>query len=307
MPKLEIERFMMLSEHRLSRNTIDLYRHYLALFEAEIPDNDPQSITAVQIINWIHSHLEWSSSTQNNACSAVRAYYRWCYGDLHPVMAARVRRVAPGPQQTLDWEGLAKLMQSIDTSRVKGIRDLALVTMLVDTGLRSAEIRSMQLKHLNLKRREVWTIIKGGHWASARYFDYTASCLESWLRVRADLARPDVGNVFVSVGGGKKGQPMTGGGLRKLFAELGVQADLDVTRLNVHTMRRTFATLSIEAGAPTRTVQMAGRWKNLEMVERYTQALQQEALHPWSPVNRVMGYNPTNNEYTPDVGDNQPA
>ena len=53
-------------------------------------------------------------------------------------------------------------------------------------------------------------------------------------------------------------------------------------------LRRTFATLATENGAPTRVVQVAGGWKSLRMVERYTQALKQDAIKPFSPVDRLM-------------------
>ena len=54
-------------------------------------------------------------------------------------------------------------------------------------------------------------------------------------------------------------------------------------------MRRTFATLAIKNGAPTRLVQIAGRWKNIREVERYTRALDAADLEPYSPVGNLFG------------------
>jgi hypothetical protein len=51
----------------------------------------------------------------------------------------------------------------------------------------------------------------------------------------------------------------------------------------------TFATLSTENGAPTRLVQLAGRWKDIRMVETYTRTLQPEKIKPFSVMNNIMG------------------
>lgn len=83
-----------------------------------------------------------------------------------------------------------------------------------------------------------------------------------------------------------QGRGISPSGLRKLFTRLAKNAGLDA--LSPHDMRRTFATLALKTGAPTRIVQAAGRWKSIEMVERYSQAIKPHDMIPFSPVWRIM-------------------
>jgi integrase len=53
-------------------------------------------------------------------------------------------------------------------------------------------------------------------------------------------------------------------------------------------LRRTFATIAIRNGAPTRVVQAAGRWADVAMVEHYTAAIEAEDFERYSPVESLM-------------------
>ena len=89
--------------------------------------------------------------------------------------------------------------------------------------------------------------------------------------------------VFVSLGGNTPGCPLTTRGLRMNLKRLGERAGL--RGVTTHAFRRGFACIATLAGAPTRTVQLAGRWSDIRMVERYTQDLERQALYEggWSP------------------------
>ena len=86
---------------------------------------------------------------------------------------------------------------------------------------------------------------------------------------------------FVGFEGHRVGEQLTTTGLRCLFRKLGKQAGL--AAFSPHDLRRTFATLTTEAGAPSRVVQVGGRWSGLELIVRYTQALQVKAIMPYLP------------------------
>jgi integrase len=111
--------------------------------------------------------------------------------------------------------------------------------------------------------------VKGGREAFGYFGASTGRRLRSWLEVR--VAAVGVGTVFVSVGGNTPGRPLTTRGLRSALRRLGDRAG--VADVSAHAFRRSFACIMTEAGAPGRVVQLAGRWSNLQMVERYTQAM----------------------------------
>ena len=71
------------------------------------------------------------------------------------------------------------------------------------------------------------------------------------------------------------------GGLQKIVEGWGLRLGV---RLSPHDLRRSFATLATIFGAPSRVVQAAGRWSDIQMVERYTRGLQLGAISPYFPV-----------------------
>ena len=62
-----------------------------------------------------------------------------------------------------------------------------------------------------------------------------------------------------------------------------------VHNLSPHVLRRTFATLAIRNGAPTRVVQVAGGWANLSEVQRYSQAIEAQDFDGYSATNVIGG------------------
>jgi integrase len=91
------------------------------------------------------------------------------------------------------------------------LRDLALVSFIVETGCRPGEARTLRLSRLNLKNCEA--TVKGKRGRTGKrgkrgvdYTDATAEVLEDWLQVR-----PKVCHDFVFVG--RCGEPLSESGL----------------------------------------------------------------------------------------------
>jgi integrase/recombinase XerC len=162
-----------------------------------------------------------------------------------------------------------------------------MIALMVDTGLRVGEVASLRLDMLDVAERTLAVRVKGGKWGSAVYGTYTAGLLTAWLAIRSEFAKPGVQTVFVGVGGRTPGMHMSRHGIRANFYRIGRRAGLGP--IPPHSLRRTFATLALRAGAPSRLVQVAGRWSSLAMVERYSQALTPEDFDAYSPINRMMG------------------
>lgn len=283
----DIKKFLALSS--LSASTRELYGYHLIEL-ARWMDNqtiEAERLTAYALMEYLDSR-GWGSSSRNLAACAARKFWAWRFGQQHEVCQVRVRRDDCGPQRTLSKREIEQLVAAIDTNEPKGIRDLALIMLLLDTGLRASEICSLTLDKLDTGERLAWVKTKGGKWQPAAYFEYAASCLENWLSLRPRIAKKGTREVFVSLGGRQPGRKLTRDGLRAIIARLGESAELG-ERISPHALRRSFATLATRQGAPSRTVQLGGRWSNIAMVERYSRALEIKAMAPYSPANFVMG------------------
>jgi integrase/recombinase XerD len=223
------------------------------------------------------------------AVNAFRSFYSHTFGRKSPARLIPSPSVKRKRQRTLNRTQAFEVMLSADTSRPRGKRNLALVCLALSSGLREAELCRLRLSEIDLKRGCLTTKVKGGDDGDGVFGPDTASAIESWLRIRPGFAAPGVDAVFVSVGGNTPGMPLTPSGLRVIFRQIGREAGLE--KLSPHDLRRSFATLSHRFGAPSRIVQVAGRWHDLAQVEGYTQALEAEDFAPYDPVSRIMGTN----------------
>ncbi len=267
--------------HSWSQSTEEDYRRILTKFLTE--NEQPCAMEALDFRDWLEGHETWGENMRWLAYIAVRNFLRWQCGQQCAALQYRFRRRERGkPQRTLSYTQVIRLIESIDPTTVKGKRDLALVLFMLDTGVRASEVCRLAKEHLDLQHGRFAVLAKGGRWRKGVFGERTAKALKEWLAVHPD---PNGRTVFASVGGTKPGKPLTPSGLRVIFRKLGEQADIG--RISPHDFRRTFATLAILAGAPTRLVQLAGGWKQLEMVERYSRALLVDDFRSYLPSSQI--------------------
>ena len=275
-----IERFLI--EQGYSKETKDKYRR--VLLELIDTVEDLSALDAVDLLAFV-DRAEWGNSAQYVALAGCKAFLRWRYGAYHPALQARLRREKSKRQRRLSADQALRLLSSFDPSTPKGSRDLAIASLALDTGLRVSELCRVTIANTDLTRLQLQVIIKGGEWGGAVFSQQTAFYLSAWLDRRRAFARADVETVFVSVGGTTVGKALTRSGLQLTVKRWGESIGI---RLSPHDFRRTFAVLTTQNGAPSRVVQIAGRWSDIEKVELYTRELEQSAITPYLPVSNLL-------------------
>ena len=237
----------------------------------------------------------WAPATVKQAVGAARAFFLWCHEEgliaSDPGRALKVPRVPVRVQRTITSDEVTALLSACDVATVKGVRDVAIILLLVDTGLRASEVCRAQVTKLELEHRRLVVRVKGGHDGLARFGKATAWRLGVWLNVRSSVAGEGVGTVFVSVGGNTPGRALT---VRGLLSVLRRRGDLaGVGGVTTHSFRRAFACITHQLGAPSRQVMGVGRWSSIREVERYTGMLETEDFYDrWSPADYVLAFNP---------------
>lgn len=281
-----------LADSSLSRYEWHLRRLCAWLVERGV--EDLQGVTRDLLRRWgAGLNDRWSPATVRQAVITARGFFLWCHNsegilEVNPAEALVVPRVPETVQRTLTGDEVQALMGACDRLTVKGQRDYALVNVLVDTGLRAGEVCGIELATVNLDRHSLVAKIKGGAVKLAHFGRTTCDALREWIEVR--VARAGVRTLFVSVGGGTPGRPLTTRGLRIVVKRLGEKAGVE--DVSPHAFRRAFACLATGYGAPSRSVQLAGRWSNIGMVERYTAAMEAAGMYDqWSPADRLNGEN----------------
>lgn len=267
-----IENF--LASFPLADSTKDKYRRVLLTLPPV------ENMSAADLLRFVENP-KWGNSSRYTALCACRKFIAWSAGSSHPALSARLKRVAAKPQRVLSKNIALKILSSFDPSSPTGSRDLAIAALALDTGLRCSELCHLSLDDVNLIERHLSVIVKGGQWKAAVFSEQTAMYISAWLNYRKPK---NTTALFVSFHHEHVGRQLTREGLQGIVKRWGSGLGI---KLSPHDFRRSFATLSTIFGAPSRVVQVAGRWSSLDMVEHYTASICAEEIRPYLPVSNL--------------------
>jgi integrase len=255
------------------------YTRVLNAFTTDHPD--PATLSPAALLKWVEKP-NWGSSHRYVALTACKTFLRWKYGANHPATVARVKRTGSGrKKRSLDKKQVNTLLASFDRFTIKGARDLAIASLAIDSGLRLAELCNLRDADTDTAALEAFVTIKGGRDGRAVFSQETALHIEHWRAMR----RKQTEHLFVSTAPGSRyGQKLTREGLQTIVKKWGTAIG---QKLSPHDFRRTYTRLSLKNGAPTRTVQLGGRWSNIAMVELYSQDLEQDEIRPYLPIHNL--------------------
>jgi integrase/recombinase XerD len=129
-------------------------------------------------------------------------------------------------------EEQARLLAQIDLEAPSGTRNYAILRLMINTGLRAAEVRELRHRNIDWERGRMKVRGKGG---KDRVLGINAHDLA--LLKNLPSGNPS-GTLFTSLDGQK---PICGRWLREMVPRLAAQAGID-KRIHPHTLRHTFAT-----------------------------------------------------------------
>lgn len=282
------------------KDTIDKYHRHLSLWREWLAQRgvvELNEVTTLLLREWcaeIQERPDWSTATARFAVSVVRSFFSWCNDEERINRRLLDALSAPSPkikvQRTLTEDEIQLMLDSCNDTFF-GIRNAALIAMLYDTGFRASEICRLEISRLHFNELMQGervnygvVIIKGGDERPGFFEAETRAYLERWLAVRP--AKPGVNTVFVSLGGNTPWNPLTRFGLREIIAEIGQRCG--IVGASPHAFRRAFACALDEAGASSTTIAKLGRWSDIKLVQRYTQARQAgRQFRQFSPMKRL--------------------
>jgi integrase/recombinase XerD len=223
----------------------------------------------------------WSSAMIRQGIAAARAFLKWCEEQKIVCGLANVLKLPKQKkriQRTVAADEILKLVESCPNTP-KGQRDAALISMMVDSGLRATEVCRVRVKdiHFNVNKMGLVKLnffivtVKGGDEEIGYFGEATANRLKVWFETRQRLANEEVEAVFISLGGIRPRTGLTREGLKVIFRKLALNVE-DVDHFSPHALRRSFACIAKYAGADFMDIKEWGRWNDLDMVILYAQA-----------------------------------
>ena len=268
-----------LAQNGYAKTTERTYTDILSQFLRDTPDL--KAITASQLVHYVSSKESWGNARQCVAVACIKSFLAWQFGQNHTALTARIKRIKGKVPRFITTETALLLLSSFNPYTTKGARDLAICSLLLDTGLREAEICRLQQADTDTEHRKLQVLVKGGSWEWAIFTEETAVHIERWKSFREKLNPHGHGFLFVH---SQTGKGITPEGLYSIVNAWGKNIGV---KIGVHDFRRGFATIASENGASDRLIMAGGRWKSTQMVTRYTRGLRLEAMRPWLPMSKL--------------------
>ena len=166
---------------------------------------------------------------------------------------------------------VSQLLKAIKLYTITGCRNLAILLLFLDTGIRCAELVGLTMENLFLEDRCIKVMGKGMKERIVPFGDRTARALMRYLNVRP----PAKGHtrVFLNSDGG----PLTENAIKMVFERLAQKAG--IPRLHVHLLRHTMATNYLLSGGSIIKLQRILGHETMDMTRRYVDMVAvQEAI-----------------------------
>jgi len=265
-------------ERSMSDNTVEAYMHDAAMLgdfmRSSNAGTGPEdvSLTHLQAFLAHINEMELSAGTQARVISGVKSFYRYLL--LEEVVkndptelleAPKLKRALP---EFLSVDEVELLFNTIDHSTPEGQRNRAMLETMYSCGLRVSELINLQLSNLYLDVGFIRVIGKGN---KERLVPIGETAIKQ-IKLYKDHVRSFVnikqGNediVFLNRRGSALSRVMVFLVLKDLTAKSGIKKNI-----HPHTLRHSFATHLVEAGADLRAVQEMMGHKSITTTEIYT-------------------------------------
>lgn len=165
----------------------------------------------------------------------------------------------------LSRDQASAMVNAPDTSTIKGLRDRAILGLMLGCGLRREELTTLTVEHLQ-QRDGRWVILN----LTGKHNRTRTIPMAAWVKALIDLwtqaAGIASGFVFRAI---RKGGHIQDNGLTPQAIWYVVEEYSPIEGLAPHDLRRTFAKLADKAGAPLAQIQKTLGHASIQTTERY--------------------------------------
>ncbi len=283
-------------EKNASPQTVKSYREDLAQClqlirtntkKSHVDPSDWNTRSLRSFVAWMHDQ-GYAKSTIARRLAATRTFGKFLRRDgtlnTNPSDALRGPRQDRKLPHFLTIDEMKKLLSMPEANPVFGLRDRAILEALYSAGLRVSEVVGLNLDDLDLSDGVMVIRGKGRKERLALLGDLAVKAIRRWLPDRNQLLS-GLGRESEAVFLNKNGGRLTVRSVGRLLERYLALAGLD-PRTSPHTLRHSFATHMLDAGADIRGVQELLGHKSLTTTQIYThvttQRLQESYLkaHP---------------------------
>lgn len=218
-------------------------------------------------------------TTVQNYITATRLFFAWTEQErIYPNIASHIKGAKLDREHKKDYltSGQAKaVLADVDRSTPQGVRDYAIVALMMTGGLRTIEVVRADVGDLRTIGDCSVLFIQGkGRDEKTEYVKLSPQvekAIRDYLKTREALSSSSP--LFASMSNNSKGERMTTRSVSGIAKACMVEAGYNSSRLTAHSLRHTAVTLSLLAGRPLEEVQQFARHANISTTMIYNHAL----------------------------------
>ena len=214
-------------------------------------------------------------STQNYYLIALRNLLNFFTDrDIVCLPAEKIKLIREKKEKSIKFltiDQIKKLISAPNTSTITGLRDKAIISTLFSTGMRIAELVSLNREQLKIKPDtqdlEISIVGKGEHIRTVYFAENTIDILRKYLKNRQDKEKA----LFISYKGPKNqvGKRLSARSIENLVKKYAIISGCPFTT-TPHVLRHSFATDLLNAGVDIRMVQEFLGHQNISTTQIYT-------------------------------------
>lgn len=261
------------AERRASQHTTAAYRRDLARLAAFCErrgvglwaDIDPRLARAFPAE--LH-HQGLAAASIQRILSAARSLYRFLirerWAQANPFLGIPAPRGEQRLPRTLTVEQ-ATLLVSVQGGEPLAVRDRAIMELFYSSGLRLAELVSLDAWETDLRDRSLRVTGKGGKARDLPVGRHAVEAVNQWLRVRGRLAAVDEPALFVS----RTGRRISHRSVQQRISMWAKRQGV-AQHVHPHMLRHSFASHLLESSGELRAIQELLGHANLATTQIYT-------------------------------------
>ena len=214
-------------------------------------------------------------ATVSSYLASVRSFYAYSEDNGIENIARRVKGVTDSrsfKKEPLTPDQAQRLLASIDRSTEKGMRDFAILNLMLRTGLRDIEIVRANCKDIQTKAGVDVLYVQGKGRASKDSFvvltPKALSPITTYLEKRGNVNELDP--LFASVSSRNAGERLTVRSISRIAKSALRAIGIDDERYTAHSLRHTAITFSLLGGATERDAQQMARHANIATTMLYS-------------------------------------
>lgn len=222
----------------------------------------------------------YKPSTVQAYIFVVRRFFEWTESaGLYPNVAGKLKGAKLNREPKKDYltsSQVRDVLSVIDASSLQGMRDKAIVSLMVACGLRDVEVARANVEDLRTVGDNTVLFLQGKGRSERSEFVIVPQAVERAIRVylkaRGEAQGPEA--LFTSLSNNSKGQRMTTRSISGIVKAAMRAAGFDSERLTAHSLRHTAVTLALIGGATVQEAQQFARHKSIATTQIYAHNLE---------------------------------